>query len=421
MTSKIVSCRKKAEHFLKSHLTHNNSNAEEAAVYFLSRKKRNKIISKAIDDSVERWRNDITRWEETSIHNSIKAASILRLIQWGEVGALKKLKDNICSNLDLPNNHVFYGCFGSKTAAFYPMVFPLLTSDIAINNMSSKLNFLLHQWQDHLNNLFMKKDVYGYSIEDGKHSNQGDATIISAFVFGANRLQNGDIDANILDKSVQYLLDNQHDSSLWGYDKSLPDSEKDEFPTLDENVNSSEHTVLAAMGIHALFSANVFGAKGCIEKAAGWLLKQQQADGGWYQLGDPKYPYQVHTTVMVLDALELATGGKQTTFTPCLAGSSQNVINNKDPDLSIDEETQTMTYKGKQIKIGGTSDWDLLTMLIKANGETVTSEKLVAHTKRHDINVRIGELKKHLCSSGGAEFANAIRNQRGVGYYIKLK
>jgi hypothetical protein len=306
MTTEIADWKNKAEQFLKSHLKDNNSNAEEAVVYFLSRKKKNKTISKAIDDSVERWRNDNTRWEETSLHNSIKAASILRLIQWGEIGALKKFRDNICSNLDLPNNHVFYDCFGSKTAAFYPLLFPLLTSDIAINNMSSKLNFLLHQWQDHLNNLFTKKDVYGYSIDDGKHSSQGYATIISAFVFGANRLQYGDIDVNILDNSVQYLQDNQNDSGLWGYQESLSDSEKDEFPTLGKYVNSSEHTILAAMGIHALFSTKVFGMRRCIENAAEWLLKRQQTDGGWYQLGNPKYPYQVHTTVMVLDALELA-------------------------------------------------------------------------------------------------------------------
>jgi len=305
----------RAEQFLKSHLTDNNSNAEEAAVYFLSISKKIKTITKTIEDSVERWRNDNTRWEEKSLNTPIKAASILRLAQWAEIGALKDFRDNICQNLNLPSNYDFYGCYSSTTAAFYPLVFPLLTSDFAINNMSSKLKYLLHQWQDHLSNLFLRKDVYGFSIGDGLHYSQSYATFLSAFVFGAYRLQYGDIDANIVDKSVQYLLDSQPNSGLWGHDKSLPDSEMDEYPSLCDDVNSSEHTVLAAMGIHALFSANAFGAKGCIEKAAGWLLKQQQVDGGWYQLGDPKYPFQMHTTVMVLDALELAEGGKQTTFT----------------------------------------------------------------------------------------------------------
>ena len=160
----------------------------------------------------------------------------------------------------------------------------------------------------------MKKGVSTYSIDTGKYSiraGQTVNTLASAYVFGAFRLPYGDIDKKILDKSVQILLDSQLDTGIWGYNTTLPDSEDDDYSSLGDHVNSRKHVVLVAMGIHALFVAQPFGATRCIKKAAEWLLKQQQPDGGWYQCGDPKYSNQVHTTVLVLDALEIAsTSGK---------------------------------------------------------------------------------------------------------------
>ena len=82
--------KKKAEEFLRSHLKDDNANAEEAAVYFLSRRKNNKNISNTINNSIERWRNDKTQWSKKFFLIHIKAASILRLIQWGQIGTLKE-------------------------------------------------------------------------------------------------------------------------------------------------------------------------------------------------------------------------------------------------------------------------------------------------------------------------------------------
>jgi DNA-binding response OmpR family regulator len=391
----------------------------------MSRKRDIETISKTISNSIERWKNDTTQWSEKSLHNHIKAASILRLIQWGEVGALKKFRDNICDNSDMPNSHDFYGCCNSKTAAFYPLLFPLFASDIAIKQMSSKLNFLLHQWQNYLNDLFMKKDVSGFSIGDGKHSYQGNATLISAYIFCVHRLSNAQVDQNILDKSVQYLLDNQTDTGLWGYDQTLPDSEEDDFHCLEEYVHSRKHVVLAAMGIHALFMAQPFGAKKCIEKAAGWLLKQQQADGGWYHLGNPKYPYQVHTTVMVLDAMSMATTGDHLTFTPNIQMDSKDCNNGgvvtKTDDLSINEKTQTICYEGKKINIGGGgATWLLFLTLYENRGEVVSQEDLRSAVGVHDIHKVRYDLCQSLRNKGADELAEKIKNAYANGYYLEI-
>lgn len=301
MTAEIASCRKKAERFLKSYLKEKSRNCEEAAVYFLSRKRKNETISNAIDESIQRWRDDKTHWEDKSLDNAIRAASILRLVQWAEIGVLREYRDNICQSLDLPSNHDFLTCLHSGSSAFFPLVFPLFTSDIAIREMRSRLIGQLYLWQDYLIKIFMKKGLY-VSLS----FNQPLSTLVAAFVFGVYRLQCGSIDKKILERSVQYLLDDQADSGLWGYDDSEQHPASTSFGEGLDSEEQSENVVLTAMGIHALFVAKPFGAERCIENAAQWLLGHQGSDGGWYHLGNPKNGYGVHATVLALDALAIA-------------------------------------------------------------------------------------------------------------------
>jgi hypothetical protein len=422
MAARISNWKKKAEQFLKSYLKENGTNSEEAAVYFLSRGKKDKAILNAINAATKGWRNDDTRWEDKTLHNATRAASILRLAQWAKIGALRQYRDNICQNLNLPSNHDFLTCFDSTCSAFFPLVFPLFTSDTAIREMSSRLIGQLHQWQDFLRQILTNKNAYDQSF------NQPLSTLVAAFVFGVYRLQCGSIDKEVLYRSVQYLLDAQADSGLWGYDDT---EQHGAGPCLGEHIEAeeqSENVVLVAMGIHALFVAKPSGAKTCIENAAQWLLGHQGSNGGWYHLGSPKYGHQVHATVLALDALELSshqgTSHPQVTFTydpntkyPTDVKNGFEAIGK----VQINDKLHTIVYEGDQIKIGGVDDWDLLTKLIRANGETVTHENLKALTQRADINVKVGELKAQLRSCGGAALADAIKNQRLVGYYIDLK
>lgn len=70
MAARISNWKKKAEQFLKSYLKENGTNSEEAAVYFLSRGKKDKAILNAINAATKGWRNDDTRWEDKTLHNA---------------------------------------------------------------------------------------------------------------------------------------------------------------------------------------------------------------------------------------------------------------------------------------------------------------------------------------------------------------
>ena len=413
MTTEIASCQKKAERFLKSCLKDNSRNSEEAAVYFLSRDKKDEAVSNAVSASIKRWRNDDTSWKDKTIYNATRAASILRLMQWEEIGAFKELRDNIFQNLDMPNNHDFLTCHRSNNSAFFPLVFPLFTSDIAIREMSSRLNGLIYQWQDLLTQVFNKGGICWPHMDDDLPVEQILSTLTAAFVFGAYRLHVSTIDESILSQSVQYLMDNQSDSGLWGDSGSEP---------------GSEHTVLAAMGIHALFAANPFGAKRCMENAGEWLLRHQQSNGSWYHLGNPERGYEVHATVLAMDAIDIShqqdTSHPQVTFT--IDRQLADPVDVTNPirtvgKVKIDYTSQVIVYKGQDIRIAGSSAWDLLVKLLEAKGKVVTHEDIKTLTDRPEVNVIIGELKKQLVSSEGETLANAIKNQRNVGYYIDLQ
>jgi hypothetical protein len=318
MTTDKLEWKQRAESFLESHLGDDNYNAEEAAVYFLSRGINTQAVSDTINKAVNRWKNDNTRWSYECRRNPTRASSTLRLMQWGKIGALQQYRDSIFQNFGVPYSQDFYpniqgsGGYNSRTSAYFPLLFPLFTSDIAVKEMDSKLISLLHQWQNHLNDLFLRKELFGHSLDEEKSPSQIYATLISAYIFGAKRLGQVGIESEILNKSIQYLLDHQQDSGLWAYDQTLPDSEEDDC--VGDFVNSRNHTILASMGIHALSLTNAFGAESSTEKAASWLLQHQHSDGGWYQHDNPKYEDSIHTTVMAMDSIELANGGKQVTF-----------------------------------------------------------------------------------------------------------
>ena len=131
-----------------------------------------------------------------------------------------------------------------------------------------------------------------------------------------------------------------------------------------------------------------------------------------------------YTTVLVLDALELAEGGDKVTFTPNFKMADSKKDNSeivtKTDDLSIDEKTQTIFYKGKKIPIGGGgATWALFMLLYEKRGEIVTLEKLRDSIGIHDVHKIKFALLLSLRDKGGKELAEKIKNSHSVGYYLE--
>ena len=59
MKAENTDWKERAEQFLESHLTENDSYSEEAVVYFLSRDKKNILTEKAVENTINRWRDNI--------------------------------------------------------------------------------------------------------------------------------------------------------------------------------------------------------------------------------------------------------------------------------------------------------------------------------------------------------------------------
>lgn len=94
-------------------------------------------------------------------------------------------------------------------------------------------------------------------------------------------------------------------------------------------------------------------------------------------------------------------------------------LKDKSP-LTVDKETQTIIFNGHRIRFPGTKNWQLFELLYMANGKTVPFKDIEAKTDRPDHNVFVGELRAHLKSDGGETIAQAIKNQRSVGYFLDL-
>jgi hypothetical protein len=337
----------KAEEFIKSHLNNNNSDAVEAAIYFLSRGEKSDLVEKAIEGAIKRWKEQEIPWGHWTLAGFGFPARVLRLIKWAEIGSLKEEWSRIYSELTLPANLDYHRDLHSNNSIIYAQTLPLFRSDLAIQNMRPKLLSLIFQWQDCLESFFNKKWMWKHRMEKDLSFEQANAMLVTTFIFGVNRLQVNDINKKILSNSIQYLIDNQSDSGSWSD---------------NESISQTENVKLSAMGIHALYPTRENGSKRCIDKTVKWLLRHQQPNGGWYQLGRETSPNNVYTTVFVLDALELANGGSQVTFiipdAPTIdskASSSASPVNIDTVNVTINNRSAKKKKRVKKITSTGSA------------------------------------------------------------------
>lgn len=91
--------------------------------------------------------------------------------------------------------------------------------------------------------------------------------------------------------------------------------------------------------------------------------------------------------------------------------------------LVVDKKNQRLIFNNQIIPFPGSVYWDLFLLLYNKKGKPASHEEIMKVNERGRVNVLIGELKTYLKKIGGSEgaiIADAIENQRSVGYRLNL-
>ncbi len=286
-----------AESFLKSSMTSPiGYPGQEALVYMIS---RGHNCDDAIQEVKERWKSDAKArpfgdkwrfWCHYDPYVIFHDAAMLRTAGWCGIGGDEDYWKYIYE--DTEHYHSDY-----RELDFFPF-FPYFRSKKLITNMLRQLEMTLagyvknvtgmHDWKD-----FFFKDEQEYDFQGQYYVN---TLQIATLIFGAHQIQSRTVDSEFLAESTEYLLKSQLNNGSWWDD------------------SEDERTVgvyQACIAVHALCMTKPTGYEHCVRMAKKWLLTQQHTDGYWE---DINVPCKFFLTVLVLDALELAGGGKRVTF-----------------------------------------------------------------------------------------------------------
>lgn len=108
--------------------------------------------------------------------------------------------------------------------------------------------------------------------------------------------------------------------------------------------SSSEASIeTTAVAVHAIAASGAPRSKEIMRSAATWLIDQQDPAGYW---AEESCPDPVYLTVLVLDALEMATGGDQTT----LLGRKHH-SRSKETESARTSRPRKLTSTGKRFRV----------------------------------------------------------------------
>ncbi|HAU38886.1 MAG TPA: hypothetical protein DCX07_14375 [Phycisphaerales bacterium] len=142
--------------------------------------------------------------------------------------------------------------------------------------------------------------------------------VASALVFHGYRSNAAGLGREFLRKAERFLAARQQPGGAW----QAPD------PYL---LKPKDSVLATAMAIHALWAAKPNGWERAVKEGANWLWTQQQAAGHWGE--DPIE--STFLTVLVLDAIILASGGKRVSFKmtvlPQAKGTEVTPLEDKEP------------------------------------------------------------------------------------------
>ena len=240
---------------------------------------------------------DILRWPSvvlgnfwpTSLEQEVTIdATMLRAVEWAGVGGFDMWWERLAKEL---KEGIAHGGIGDILAAYH--FFSLCRSDFAIRLLGEASETYL--WSLTVGKLDPNSPWRVYlDTRDGREQKESVA-VASAIVFGAQRINSKLISRELLDRAARFLRSSQDGCGAWtAWD------------------NSTKHDIEStAMATHALSLAKPTGWEVAVQNAAAWLKKQQDSLGYWADKGCPDV---VWATVLVLDAIELASGGSRVTF-----------------------------------------------------------------------------------------------------------
>lgn len=309
----------KAKQYLNSYMVSNTEHChDESIIYLLSKQLKNKLV---IQEAISRLERYMVKAKGLSLADndpfgSISQANTLRLagwkyLRWGTNFRLEYLEKYFIHRFQSP--------------------FTILRADLGIIERWQELEDVVIILQNKFE--FLMQATEDLLSQNGQRISRQEITlaIASLYIFAFYRLNGKYGRRTIVDKAIDFILYNYHVLS-----KSHSSN------TLHCN---DQHITLTAMIVHAIAMAQIPDSQDILNNARNWLLDHQTIYGHWYQPKEnPDY-----TTVLVLDALELAEGGKNITFQ--LYPQEQQIASQKPIGTSIHIHSEKVVVNPKSQNI----------------------------------------------------------------------
>ena len=220
-------------------------------------------------------------------------ATMLRAAQWGNIQGYEKWWRALDKDLR-------EGAFSGGIHLF--SLFNFCRADYAVQNMSHTLRVSLNL----IEALSPRRQTPWWRNDGNLGCARHDA---AALIFPHARVRPSNTAPGYVARAVDDLRKYfDHDRGAWAAFSGRPDKLSVEF---------------TAMSLHALCAAGVNDWNQFAGPALAWLWSQQQDDGNWHEDAAPD---PVWLTVLVLDAIEMASGGTKLTFQLGLPVSSSPLV-----------------------------------------------------------------------------------------------
>lgn len=235
-------------------------------------------------------------WYSRNAEEETIEATMLRSVEWCEIGGYDDWWIRL--GQEFRKNILHGGLENTIPRSFW--LFAMCRSDYAIELMRGTLEIALETIKISEHGESFPWRVTRLDVEDFKKNKTkyiiGDVIPHAAsVVFSHIRLHGAKRNEKLLVEAIELIQKSQKLDGSWGFYS-------------DSETNNVEVT---AMALHAISITQPRGWKHAAQMACDWLWSKQNASGYW---DDEASTEPVYLSVLVLDAIELASGRARTTF-----------------------------------------------------------------------------------------------------------